>query len=95
MKKVIHNPENVKLSCGISFGGKSRTGQKIIDEKYSHENDTSSYNGFFPVDSPKIVVTFPSQNYLDYPIHFCLKYLSGYLDQKKILYNCFSKNKYY
>lgn len=57
MRKVMHNPENGKLPCGVTFGGKSGTGQKIINGKYSHEHHTSSYSGFFPVDTPKIVVT--------------------------------------
>ena len=57
MRKVIHNPENGKLPCGVSFGGKSLTGQKIINGKYSHEHHASSYSGFFPIDTPKIVVT--------------------------------------
>jgi cell division protein FtsI/penicillin-binding protein 2 len=57
MRKVMHNPGNGKLKNGIEFGGKSGTGQKIINGRYSHENHTSSYSGFFPVNVPKFVIT--------------------------------------
>ncbi|MDR1890967.1 MAG: penicillin-binding protein 2 [Puniceicoccales bacterium] len=57
MRKIMHNPQNGKLKNGIEFGGKSGTGQKIINGKYSHSQHTSSYCGFFPVDVPKIIIT--------------------------------------
>jgi cell division protein FtsI/penicillin-binding protein 2 len=56
MRKILHNPAlgNVR---GLEFGGKTGTGQKIIDGKYSHSHHTSSYGGFFPVNVPKVVIT--------------------------------------
>jgi cell division protein FtsI/penicillin-binding protein 2 len=57
MRKVLHNPEKGTLRNGIKFAGKTGTGQKIIDGKYSHSHHTSSYSGFFPLDTPKIVIT--------------------------------------
>jgi cell division protein FtsI/penicillin-binding protein 2 len=57
MRKVLHNPERGTLENGIKFAGKTGTGQKIIDGKYSHSRHTSSYSGFFPMDTPKVVVT--------------------------------------
>jgi cell division protein FtsI/penicillin-binding protein 2 len=57
MRRVLHNPQNGTLANGIEFGGKTGTGQKIIDGKYSSEHHTSSYAGFFPVSVPKICLT--------------------------------------
>jgi cell division protein FtsI/penicillin-binding protein 2 len=57
IRKIMHNPKNGKLKNEIEFGGKSGTGQKIIDGKYSHEHHIASYSGFFPVDIPKIIIT--------------------------------------
>lgn len=57
MRNVMHNPNNGTLPSGIKFGGKSGTGQKLVNGKYSHNRHTSSYSGFFPVDTPQIVIT--------------------------------------
>jgi cell division protein FtsI/penicillin-binding protein 2 len=57
MRKIMHNPQRDRLPNGIEFGGKSGTGQKIINGQYSHNRHTSSYGGFFPIDAPKIIIT--------------------------------------
>ncbi len=45
---------NAQLSS-VSVGGKTGTSQKLIDGKYSKEMYNSSFVGFFPAESPKIV----------------------------------------
>ena len=45
---------NAKLSS-VSVGGKTGTSQKLIDGKYSKQQYNSSFVGFFPAESPKIV----------------------------------------
>lgn len=57
MQKILHNPDRGTLPCGVTFAGKSGTGQKIINNKYSHDHHTSSYSGFFPANAPRFVVT--------------------------------------
>ncbi len=45
---------NAKISS-VSVGGKTGTSQKLIDGKYSKQQYNSSFVGFFPAESPKIV----------------------------------------
>ena len=39
----------------VTVGGKTGTSQKLIDGKYSKQDYNSSFVGFFPAESPKIV----------------------------------------
>ncbi|MDR3144453.1 MAG: penicillin-binding protein 2 [Puniceicoccales bacterium] len=57
LRKILRRPEDCMLKKNVDFGGKSGTGQKIIDGHYSQERNSSSYSGFFPVDEPKFVIT--------------------------------------
>ncbi|MDR1595720.1 MAG: penicillin-binding protein 2 [Puniceicoccales bacterium] len=57
MRNVLHDPWNGKLKNGMEFCGKTGTGQKLVDGKYSHDRHTSSYSGFFPLNAPKIIIT--------------------------------------
>jgi cell division protein FtsI/penicillin-binding protein 2 len=57
MRRVLHNPRNGALANGVEFGGKTGTGQKIIDGAYSTEHHMSTYSGFFPVSVPKVCLT--------------------------------------
>jgi cell division protein FtsI (penicillin-binding protein 3) len=45
---------NAQLNS-VSVGGKTGTSQKLIDGKYSKQNYNSSFVGFFPADTPKII----------------------------------------
>jgi cell division protein FtsI (penicillin-binding protein 3) len=45
---------NAQLSS-ITVGGKTGTSQKLIDGKYSKSMYNSSFVGFFPAESPKVV----------------------------------------
>jgi len=45
---------NAQLSS-VTVGGKTGTSQKLVDGKYSKEFYNSSFVGFFPAESPKIV----------------------------------------
>lgn len=41
----------------IKIAGKTGTSQKFIDGKYSKQNYTSSFIGYFPADNPQIIVS--------------------------------------
>ncbi len=45
---------NAQLSS-VTVGGKTGTSQKLVDGKYSKEFYNSSFVGFFPAESPKVV----------------------------------------
>ena len=46
--------KNAKID-GVTIGGKTGTSQRLIDGNYSKADYNSSFIGFFPADSPRIV----------------------------------------
>lgn len=41
---------------GVTIAGKTGTAQQLVDGKYSKQNYTASFVGFFPVEQPEIVM---------------------------------------
>lgn len=42
---------------GVRVAGKTGTTQKIVDGQYSHSQHVASFSGFFPAESPELVIT--------------------------------------
>lgn len=58
MADILRNPNSKDSTInGLGLSYKTGTSQKIVDGKYSSKHHISSCSGFFPFDTPQILIT--------------------------------------